>query len=87
MSTTEAETVGNARQDPEAVAREVVGSLAPYLQSDGVACRVDRLEAGILYIEISTQGPPDASLIMLIRLGIERKITDRLPEIDRVELL
>jgi len=85
-----AESENGVERTPTSVelrAREIVAALAPYLQSDRAAVRFDRLEKRVVHVEISMDPPPDATLVMLMRLGIERKIVEQLPEVERVELV
>ena len=72
---------------PEARARELLESVSPYLQSDGLEAVFNRIEDETLYITIRSQGPPDPSLIMLSRLGIERKLIEANIGLKRVTLV
>lgn len=80
----------SAERTPTALenrAREIVAGLTPYLQADKAVVRLDRVQNRVAHVEITMEPPADSTLVMLMRLGIERKIVEQLPDIERVELV
>lgn len=68
-------------------AKEILEQLRPYLQSDGGDVAFNRIEGGVLYIELHGACSGCASSLMTLKMGIERRITEELPEISSVEMV
>lgn len=72
-------------EQQEARVREILEQLRPYLQADGGDCAFDRLEDGVVYIQLKGACVGCASSLMTLKMGIERRITDEIPDITAVE--
>ncbi len=71
----------------EARAKEILEQLRPYLQSDGGDVAFNRIEESTLYIELHGACVGCSSSLMTLKMGIERRITEELPEITAVEMV
>jgi Fe-S cluster biogenesis protein NfuA len=71
----------------ETRAREILEQLRPYLQADGGDVAFDRIENETLYIELHGACVGCSSSLMTLKMGIERRITEELPEIKAVEMV
>lgn len=66
---------------------EVLDQLRPYLETDGVDCDLIRIEDGIAYIELTGGFVGCAAILMNIKLGIEKRLMEELPDaIQAVEI-
>jgi Fe-S cluster biogenesis protein NfuA len=72
-------------EQQEARVREILDQLRPYLQADGGDCAFDRLEDGVVYIHLKGACVGCPSALMTLKMGIERRITDEIPDIKAVE--
>ncbi len=68
-------------------AKEILEQLRPYLQSDGGDVEYKEIRDGILYIELHGACQGCASSLMTLKMGIERRIIEELPDIQAVEML
>lgn len=68
-------------------AKEILEEIRPYIQSDGGDVVFNRIEDDILYIELHGACVGCASSLMTLKMGIERKITEELPDIKAVEMV
>ncbi len=73
--------------ETEERAKEILEQLRPYLQADGGDVAFNRIEDGVLYIELHGACVGCASSLMTLKMGIERRITEELPEISAVEMV
>lgn len=71
----------------ETRAKEILEEIRPYIQSDGGDVVFNRIEDEILYIELHGACVGCASSLMTLKMGIERKITEELPDIKAVEMV
>ncbi len=67
-------------------AKEILEQLRPYLQADGGDVAFNRIEDDVLYIELHGACSGCASSLMTLKMGIERRIVEELPEISSVEI-
>merc|ERR1712137_907818 len=65
----------------------VLDELRPYLQKDGGDCKVVELEGPILRLEMQGSCSSCSSSAITIKMGIERTMLDRIPEIHEVEAI
>ena len=72
-------------QEKEARIREILENLRPYLQADGGDCAFDRIEDGVVYIQLHGACVGCASALMTLKMGIERRIMEEVPEVEAVE--
>ncbi|MCC6547029.1 NifU family protein [Candidatus Sumerlaeota bacterium] len=72
--------------ETETRVKEILERLRPYLQSDGGDVAFNRIENDILYIELHGACVGCSSSLMTLKMGIERQITEELPEIKAVEM-
>lgn len=72
-------------EQQESRVREILEQLRPYLQADGGDCAFDRLEDGVVYIQLKGACVGCASSLMTLKMGIERRITEEIPDIKAVE--
>lgn len=70
----------------ETRAREVIESLRPYVQSEGGDVSVDRLDGDVLYIRFDMPESGSVTALMMLRMGIERRICEDVPDILAVEI-
>lgn len=73
---------------PATVEQRIAGvleQLRPYLESDGVECRLVRVDGATAYVDILARQPCCATLLMTIKTGIESRIIEAVPEIESVE--
>ena len=67
--------------------KEILEQLRPYLQADGGDVAFDRIdENGVLFIELHGACSGCSSSLVTLKMGIERRIVEELPEIAAVEL-
>ena len=71
----------------ESRAREILEQLRPYLQADGGDVAFDRIEGETLFIELQGACVGCSSSLMTLKMGIERRITEELPDIKSVEMV
>ncbi len=74
-------------QETETRAKEILEQLRPYLQADGGDVTFGRIEDDTLWIELHGACSGCASSLMTLKMGIERRITEELPEIQAVEMV
>ncbi|MDK2972533.1 MAG: hypothetical protein PWP23_2288 [Candidatus Sumerlaeota bacterium] len=66
---------------------EILAQLRPYLETDGIDCRLVRIDNGIAFIALGGKFVGCASLLMTVRMGIEKRLMEELPDtIHRVEI-
>lgn len=70
----------------ETRAREVIESLRPYVQSEGGDVFVDRLDGDVLYIRFEARDDGSITSLAMLRMGIERRICEDVPDILAVEI-
>jgi Fe-S cluster biogenesis protein NfuA len=73
-------------KETEERAKEILEQLRPYLQADGGDVAFDRIEGDILYIELKGACVGCSSALMTLKMGIERRVLEELPEITSVEM-
>ncbi|MCC5875377.1 MAG: NifU family protein [Candidatus Sumerlaeia bacterium] len=71
----------------EARCKEILEEIRPYIQADGGDVVFNRIEDDILHIELHGACVGCASSLMTLKMGIERKVTEELPEIKAVEMV
>lgn len=71
----------------ESRCKEILEEIRPYIQADGGDVVFNRIEDEILYIELHGACVGCASSLMTLKMGIERKVTEELPEIKAVEMV
>lgn len=76
-----------AAEATESRAKEILERLRPYLQSDGGDVAFNRIENGVLYIELHGACSGCSSSLMTLKMGIERQVVEELPEITSVEMI
>lgn len=59
--------------------------MRPYLDSDGVTCELDRVEDNIAYVHMEATKRCCPTILMTIKMGIERRIVEAVPQIEAVE--
>ncbi|CAJ1418716.1 unnamed protein product [Effrenium voratum] len=64
---------------------EVLDELRPYLQNDGGDCKLLEIEGPILRLEMQGSCASCSSSAITVKMGIERTMLDRFPEIYEVE--
>lgn len=65
----------------------ILNQVLPYLKTDGLTCRLVRIQDGIVFIALEGPIRGCATAAMTVRLGIERRIMEELPDAVRgVEL-
>ncbi|MEQ8819834.1 MAG: NifU family protein [Sumerlaeia bacterium] len=74
-------------EEQESKARKIIEDLRPYIQADGGDVVYDRLEDAVVYIELQGACVGCASSLMTLKMGIERRICDEIPEIQAVEMI
>lgn len=72
-------------EQQEVRAKEILEQLRPYLQADGGDVAYERLEDSIVYIRLKGACVGCASSLMTLKMGIERRIMEEIPEITSVE--
>ena len=65
--------------------RMVLDELRPYLQKDGGDCKLIEIEGPILRLEMQGSCASCSSSAITVKMGIERTMLDRFPEIYEVE--
>jgi len=76
-----------ATEATETRAKEILEQLRPYLQADGGDVAFNKIEDNILYIELHGACSGCSSSLMTLKMGIERRIVEDLPEITSVEMV
>jgi len=66
---------------------EVLTQLRPYLETDKVSCTLDRIEGDVVYLRMKSEFVGCPSILMTIRMGLERRIVEELPELNGVHFL
>lgn len=66
---------------------ELLEQLRPYLETDGVQCFCDRVEDDTVFLRMESTFVGCPSVLMTIRMGLERRIVEEMPEIGAVEFL
>lgn len=66
---------------------KVLDELRPYLQKDGGDCKVLELEGPILKLEMQGSCSSCSSSAITVKMGIERTMLARIPEIHEVEAI
>ncbi len=74
-------------QETETRVKEILEQLRPYLQADGGDVTFSRIEDDTLWIELHGACSGCASSLMTLKMGIERRIMEELPEIQAVEMV
>ncbi len=74
-------------QESETRVKEILEQLRPYLQADGGDVSFNRIEDDILWIELHGACSGCASSLMTLKMGIERRIMEEIPEIQAVEMV
>jgi len=64
----------------------VIEEIRPYLQADGGDIELVSIDQNIVYVRLmgACHGCPRA--MMTLRMGVEKRIRELVPEVDRVEL-
>lgn len=69
-------------------AKEILEQLRPYLQADGGDVAFNRIDdSGVMYIELHGACTGCSSSLVTLKMGIERRVTEELPEITAVEMV
>ncbi len=71
--------------DTEAKVKEVIDEVRPYIQMDGGDVDFVKLENNVVYLRMvgACHGCPSA--MMTLKMGLERRIRQVVPEIEAVE--
>jgi Fe-S cluster biogenesis protein NfuA len=67
--------------------KEILEQLRPYLQSDGGDLAYSHIADDVVYIELHGACQGCASSLMTLKLGIERRIMEEIPEVKAVEVV
>ncbi len=73
-------------EDMEQRSRKVIDELRPYLQAEGADVEFHSLDGTTLHIILRGSQTHCGSLLVLLKLGIERRVLQALPSIESVEV-
>jgi Fe-S cluster biogenesis protein NfuA len=73
--------------EQESRVKEILEQLRPYLQADGGDCEFAYIRDNVVYIQLKGACVGCASSLMTLKMGIERRIMEEIPEITAVEAL
>lgn len=74
-------------EEKEAKVRQILEMLRPYLQADGGDCEFSHIADNVVYIHLQGACVGCSSALMTLKMGIERRVMEEIPEIEAVEAL
>jgi Fe-S cluster biogenesis protein NfuA len=76
-----------AASELETKVEAIIDELRPYLQSDGGDIELLKVEDNIVYVRLvgACHGCPSST--MTLKMGVERRICEAIPEIQAVEMV
>lgn len=86
--TTEAAVTGPSEtKDLTARVQEIIDEIRPFLQSDGGDCELLKVEDNVAYVRLVGACVGCPSSTMTLRMGVENRIRESIPEIEAVEMI
>ena len=67
--------------------RSAIESIQPYLKADGASCEVHYVKDDIAFVSLISNKVGCSGEMMTIRMGVERRIVEDVPEIRSIELI
>ncbi|MDX1973859.1 MAG: hypothetical protein SFY68_15120 [Candidatus Sumerlaeia bacterium] len=71
----------------EARIQKAIELMRPYLQAEGVRANFEYVESGKAFISITCTQPRSAAEIVLLKIGVEKKLLEQFKDLKSVELI